>query len=207
MFKTTLKNRFRILNTLLLVIGSFLATASAETNFQLPMSYPVLYADFTQERLIQGLKNPITSEGTMIVSQKEGLFWKQRSPFAMTMQLTPKKMVSQVGNGRKEIITAKDNPMLFQFNHLLSALFTMNVDAIAQYFAVESIVNSHKGEVITLKPITSPVDKIFKNIILTIKEDIQSVILIDLQGDRTELYFHNHEGLSSLKEQDVKIFQ
>ena len=185
----------------------FANTAFSATNFKLPKSYPVLYVDFTQKRIIEGLQKPIISEGFMIISIKDGLFWNQASPFPMTMQLTPKKMVSQVANGPQEIITAKDNPMLFQFNHLLSALFTMNSETIAEYFSIESITESPKGEVITLKPLTAPVDKIFKEIILTIQDDIHSIILVDLQGDHTQLLFRNHEGFETLKPQDLNIFQ
>lgn len=193
---------------LLIVIGNSFNTSFAATDLHLPQSYPVLYVDFQQERSIEGLKKPIVSDGKMIISMTDGLFWQQLMPFEMTMLITPQKMVNQIGNGRKEIITAKDNPALFQFNHLLSSLFTMDTNSIAKYFKIASVTPHLNGNTIILEPITAPVDKIFKTITLTINNNnISSVELIDLQGDSTTLTFKNHEGYSSLKGQDVQIFQ
>lgn len=190
-----------------LFISNIFSFSFAEINFQLPVKYPVLYVDFKQERIIHGLTKPIVSEGSMIVYENEGLFWNQATPFAMTLLLTETKMVNQVKNGKKEIISAKDNPALFQFNHLLSALFSMDTDLIAQYFKIQSVQKKGQTDIITLKPISSPIDKIFGEIVLNINQDIQKVTLVDLQGDSTHLYFNNHDGRNSLKAEDVEIFK
>lgn len=183
------------------------SVVEAAPELVLPKTYPVLYVDFVQERVIEGLKKPITSKGIMILAEKEGIYWHQKTPFNMTMLLTQSKMTNQVEDGPKEVITAKNNPLLFQFNHLLSALFTMDVNQIEKFFQITNIQTFADRQEITLKPITAPVDKIFRSISLVINDNITAVTLIDMQGDVTRLSFSDHLGMPTFKGQDAQLFK
>lgn len=59
----------------------------------------------------------------MLIARDNGLLWDQKAPFPMTLLLDDKRMVQIVNGQSPQTITADTNPQMFQFNHLLRALF------------------------------------------------------------------------------------
>ena len=99
-------------------IFSFSVALTLE-DLQQRLNHPVISADFVQKRSLQGMKKPIISSGNFIVSTEKGLYWSQISPFNLTMVLTKDKLLQQIEKGQPEILTAKRNPQIFQFNQYL----------------------------------------------------------------------------------------
>ena len=58
----------------------------------------------------------------MLIARDQGLLWDQTSPFPMRLLLDDKRMVQVINSQPPQTITA-GNPRMFQFNHLLRALF------------------------------------------------------------------------------------
>ena len=172
---------------------------------QQKLNHSVITADFVQERSLQGMKKPIVSSGSLIVSTEKGLYWSQVSPFNLTMILTKNKLLQQVENGKPEILTAKNSPQIFQFNQLLSSLFSMNVQEIKAYFDVS--MNEKNGQwTLVLDPKKEPINKIFKQIVLKGKNFINEVELLDQQGDSTLIQFTHHQQLDVLPPEEMKKF-
>ena len=59
----------------------------------------------------------------MLIARDKGLLWDQTSPFPMQLLLDDKRMVQAINGQPPQTITAENNPQMFQFNHLLRALF------------------------------------------------------------------------------------
>jgi hypothetical protein len=51
---------------------------------------PVLYGHFTQEKLIQGIKKPLVSQGDFLVARGKGVIWRTQKPFAAAAAVTAK---------------------------------------------------------------------------------------------------------------------
>ncbi|OYQ73359.1 outer membrane lipoprotein carrier protein LolA [Wohlfahrtiimonas sp. G9077] len=195
---------FKSLSIILIALTSLCMQALAMPT--LPTAFPVLSADFKQVRTIEGLPQPIISSGQMIIAEKHGLYWQQQTPFMLSILFTPKQMVQQIEHGKKEVITAKNNPMLFQFNQLLSALFTMDPRVIEQYFTVTERTEKKGLQTFVLTPKTAPFNQIFRSITLVHDQFIREVALKDQQNDVTHLYFTHHKTADALSDFDAKYF-
>ncbi|WP_434638347.1 LolA family protein [Klebsiella sp. I138] len=154
---------------------------------------PVVRAHFDQTRTIKDLPQPLRSQGQMLIARDKGLLWDQTTPFPMQLLLDDKRMVQVINGQPPQTITAENNPQMFQFNHLLRALFQADRRVLEQNFRVEF---SDKGQgrwTLRLTPLTAPLDKIFATIDLAGQTYLDSIQLNDKQGDRTDIALSHHQ--------------
>ena len=194
----------KIILGLMISIFSFSVALTLE-DLQQRLNHPVISADFVQMLSLQGMKKPIISSGNFIVSTEKGLYWSQISPFKLTMVLTKDKLLQQIEKGQPEILTAKRNPQIFQFNQLLSSLFSMNIEEMNEYFEID-LNTKTSGWTLTLHPKKEPINKIFKKIVLQGHDFINSVELLDQQGDSTLIQFSHHQKSDVLSIEDSQKF-
>lgn len=192
--------------TTLLLTFSTITSAITLSDIQLLFSKnQVVRADFTQDRYINGLTSPIHSTGKMIISKELGLWWQQNIPFAMTLKMNQQRMEQRIEDQTPEIITAEKQPQLFQFNHLLTAIFTADKEMLENNFDI-TITEQNNLWTITLKPKLAPLNKIFKQIILSGKSYLEKVTINDMQNDKTELTFKNHKT-TKLNQDEQLLFR
>jgi hypothetical protein len=96
---------------------------------------PTTRAQFAQVRKIKGMVRPLRSSGHFIASREHGLWWRQEKPFGLTLVLDAKRMSQTLDGQPPEIITAEKQPQLFQFNHLLIAIFKADRAALEKSFS------------------------------------------------------------------------
>ncbi|CCG86907.1 outer membrane lipoprotein carrier protein LolA [Erwinia piriflorinigrans] len=161
-------------------------------------SQPIVRADFSQMRTIKGMAQPLKSSGQLLIVQDKGLWWQQTQPFPLTLVLDEKRMVQVIGGQPAEIITADSNPQMFQFNHLLRALFQADRRVLEQNFALDFTNAGQQRWRLVLTPVTSPLDKLFNTITLEGAEYLDAIRLNDRQGDRTDITF-SHQRLTPLR--------
>ncbi len=195
----------KIILGMMLMVISFASALTIE-DLQKKLNHPVIKADFIQKRSLKGMQKPIMSSGQLIVSTQKGLYWEQLEPFKLVMILTENKLFQKIEDGKPEIITAKNNPQIFQFNQLLSSLFTVNLSELNQYFDL-SISEKKLEWTVELIPTKEPINKIFKKIALQGKDYINRVELHDQQGDVTEIKFKDHQSSDALLDADAKKFK
>ena len=182
---------------LLLLVGLFISPlVSALTLDDLQKQFseqPVVRAHFDQTRTIKDLPQPLRSQGRMLIARDQGLLWDQTSPFPMQLLLDDKRMV-QIFNGQSpQTITADTNPQMFQFNHLLRALFQADRNVLEENFRVEFADKGDGRWTLRLTPVTTPLDKIFASIDLAGKNYLEHIQLNDKQGDRTDIALSQHQ--------------
>ena len=169
---------------------------SAVTLDELQQSFteqPVVRAQFSQTRTIKDLPQPLRSQGKMLIARDTGLLWDQTSPFPMMLMLDDSRMVQIVNGQPPQVVTAENNPQMFQFNHLLRALFQADRKVLEQNFRLDF---QDKGEgrwSLRLTPVTTPLDKIFASIDLAGKTWLETIQLNDKQGDRTDIALSQHQ--------------
>lgn len=154
-------------------------------------SQPVVRADFTQLRQIKGMPQPLKSSGELLIAQDKGLWWHQAKPFPLTLVLDDKRMVQVMNGQAPQIVTAETNPQMFQFNHLLRALFQADRKVLEQNFTLDfQDLGQQKWQLI-LTPKTSPLDKLFNTITLQGADYLDAIQLNDRQGDTTDITLSN----------------
>lgn len=154
---------------------------------------PVIRAHFEQTRTIKDLPQPLRSQGEMLIARDQGLLWDQKAPFPMLLMLDDTRMVQQVNGQQAQVVTAENNPQMFQFNHLLRGLFQADRKTLEQNFRLDF---QDKGEgrwSLRLTPTTTPLDKIFASIDLAGQTYLEAITLNDKQGDLTTIALSRHQ--------------
>ncbi|EFI1438804.1 outer membrane lipoprotein carrier protein LolA [Escherichia coli] len=183
----------KFLPLLALLISPFVSALTLDDLQQRFTEQPVIRAHFDQTRTIKDLSQPLRSQGQMLIARDQGLLWDQTSPFPMQLLLDDKRMVQVINGQPPQIITAENNPQMFQFNHLLRALFQADRKVLEQNFRVEFADKGEGRWTLRLTPTTTPLDKIFNTIDLAGKTYLESIQLNDKQGDRTDIALTQHQ--------------
>ncbi|WP_134806322.1 LolA family protein [Shigella dysenteriae] len=183
----------KFLPLLALLISPFVSTLTLDDLQQRFTEQPVIRAHFDQTRTIKELPQPLRSQGQMLIARDQGLLWDQTSPFPMQLLLDDKRMVQVINGQPPQIITAENNPQMFQFNHLLRALFQADRKVLEQNFRVEFADKGEGRWTLRLTPTTTPLDKIFNTIDLAGQTYLESIQLNDKQGDRTDIALTQHQ--------------
>lgn len=179
-----------------LLILLFSPLVSAVTLDELQQRFtqqPVIRAHFTQTRAIKDLPQPLRSQGDMLIARDSGLLWDQKSPFPMRLMLDDARMVQVVNGQPPQVITAENNPQMFQFNHLLRGLFQADRKVLEQNFRIDFQDQGAGRWTLRLTPTTTPLDKIFATIDLAGQDYLESIQLNDKQGDRTDITLSQHQ--------------
>ncbi|EIY2730553.1 TPA: outer membrane lipoprotein carrier protein LolA [Escherichia coli] len=183
----------KFLPLLALLISPFVSALTRDDLQQRFTEQPVIRAHFDQTRTIKDLPQPLRSQGQMLIVRDQGLLWDQTSPFPMQLLLDDKRMVQVINGQPPQIITAENNPQMFQFNHLLRALFQADRKVLEQNFRVEFADKGEGRWTLRLTPTTTPLDKIFNTIDLAGQTYLESIQLNDKQGDRTDIALTQHQ--------------
>ena len=183
----------KFLPLLALLISPFVSALNLDDLQQRFTAQPVIRAHFDQTRTIKDLPQPLRSQGQMLIARDQGLLWDQTSPFPMQLLLDDKRMVQVINGQPPQIITAENNPQMFQFNHLLRALFQADRKVLEQNFRVEFADKGEGRWTLRLTPTTTPLDKIFNTIDLAGQTYLESIQLNDKQGDRTDIALTQHQ--------------
>ncbi|MDV0594898.1 LolA family protein [bacterium BS0013] len=153
---------------------------------------PVVRAHFEQVRTIKDMPQPLRSQGEMVIARDNGLLWDQKAPFPMTLLLDDKRMVQTINGQPPQTITADNNPQMFQFNHLLRALFQADRKVLEENFRIDFKDLGEGRWSLVLTPTTTPLDTIFATLDLGGATYLESIRLNDKQGDRTDITLSNH---------------
>ncbi|MBA8265364.1 outer membrane lipoprotein carrier protein LolA [Escherichia fergusonii] len=183
----------KFLPLLALLISPFVSALTLDDLQQRFTEQSVIRAHFDQTRTIKDLPQPLRSQGQMLIARDLGLLWDQTSPFPMQLLLDDKRMVQVINGQPPQIITAENNPQMFQFNHLLRALFQADRKVLEQNFRVEFADKGEGRWTLRLTPTTTPLDKIFNTIDLAGQTYLESIQLNDKQGDRTDIALTQHQ--------------
>ncbi|HGT5188593.1 TPA: outer membrane lipoprotein carrier protein LolA [Escherichia coli] len=183
----------KFLPLLALLISPFVSALTLDDLQQRFTEQPVIRAHFDQTRTIKDLPQPLRSQGQMLIARDLGLLWDQTSPFPMQLLLDDKRMVQVINGQPPQIITAENNPQMFQFNYLLRALFQADRKVLEQNFRVEFADKGEGRWTLRLTPTTTPLDKIFNTIDLAGQTYLESIQLNDKQGDRTDIALTQHQ--------------
>ncbi|MDU4842851.1 MAG: outer membrane lipoprotein carrier protein LolA [Leclercia adecarboxylata] len=178
---------------LALLVSPFVSAVTLDELQQRFSEQPVVRAHFEQTRTIKDLPQPLRSQGEMLIARDSGLLWDQKAPFPMTLLLDDKRMVQVINGQPPQTITAENNPQMFQFNHLLRALFQADRKVLEENFRINFKDLGEDRWSLVLTPTTTPLDKVFASLDLSGATYVESIVLNDKQGDRTAIALSRHQ--------------
>lgn len=180
-----LLNRLMVGLALLLALPLQAAPLSRDQVQQLLTLSPVRQAHFEQEKQVAGLSQPLKASGELLLVRDLGLWWQQQQPFALTLTLTPQRMVQQVAGQPATVI---DSPQLLEFSQMLLALFGSDEATLRRYFKID-FQSTEAGWQLLLVPTLTPLDKVFASITLSGQGQLDELVIADKQGDSTRIRF------------------
>lgn len=178
---------------LALLVSPWVSAVTLDELQQRFTEQPVVRAHFEQTRTIKDLPQPLRSNGEMLIARDSGLLWDQKAPFPMTLLLDDTRMVQIINGQPPQTITADTNPQMFQFNHLLRALFQADRKVLEENFRIDFNDRGNGRWSLVLTPTTTPLDKIFASLDLSGATFLESIVLNDKQGDRTDIALSRHQ--------------
>lgn len=178
---------------LALLASPFVSAVTLDELQQRFTEQPVVRAHFEQIRTIKDMPQPLRSSGEMLIARDNGLLWDQKAPFPMMLLLDDARMVQTINGQPPQTITAENNPQMFQFNHLLRALFQADRKVLEENFRIDFKDLGNDRWSLVLTPTTTPLDKIFATLDLGGATYLESIVLNDKQGDRTEIALSRHQ--------------
>ena len=180
-----LLNRLMVGLVLLLAWPLQAAPLTRDQVQQLLTLSPARQAHFEQEKQVAGLSQPLKASGELLLVRDLGLWWQQQKPFALTLTLTPQRMVQQVAGQPATVI---DSPQLLEFSQMLLALFGSDEATLSRYFSID-FHSTETGWQLVLVPTLAPLDKVFASLTLSGLGQLDQLLIADKQGDSTRIRF------------------
>ncbi len=155
-------------------------------------SYPTLRCHYVQLKQIRELAAPLSSEGSMLLSQELGLYWQQEIPFRLELTATDSSFSQKLEGQDAQVVSREANPQLFDIIQTLKALFSGDKAVLERNF--DSALSS-EGEnyVLTLTPKAEPFNLIFSKIEVSGAKFMEQLKLYDKGGDLTSLNFTQYK--------------
>ncbi len=210
----------KILFAALLLLGFGFATNSSlyaqthslESVCKSLASKPNTTGDFTQTKTIQANGRKLKSTGKFIISNL-GIYWKTEKPFPSSLILTEDSMVQVSANGKKSVMSGKDNQIFANISSTLSSVFSGNVDQLKKNFECNFSEDAKNGWKILLTPKDSTIASVMNTLILSGTYDSTSdlAVLASLEmtetSDNTITYeFTNQKYPKELSADEKQIF-
>ncbi|WP_407331337.1 outer membrane lipoprotein carrier protein LolA [Enterovibrio sp. 27052020O] len=192
---------------LMMVLASLPAHAFDLPDLQQRLaSSSIVRGDFTQTREIALLDMPLQSQGEFLLSEEDGLLWQQHSPFPVSLILAGETLRQRIPGQAEQVVHAKDNPMAFYFSEMFLSLFHADTRTLKTQFDLTLTGDENQWQ-LSLVPIAAPLTQVFNNIVLSGGEDIETLSLHELRGDKTTLTFSDiQHAPTTLSDEERRAF-
>lgn len=128
-------------------------------------SHPNTTGDFTQTKTLQTNGRKLTSTGKFIFCPL-GILWQTEKPFPTSLILTKDSMTQIAANGKKSVMSGKDNQIFANISETLSSVFSGNAEALKKNFDC-SFSQTGDSWSIYLLPKDSTIAAVMKSLQLT----------------------------------------
>lgn len=141
-------------------------THSLESVCKSLASKPNTTGDFTQTKTIQTNGRKLKSSGKYIISTL-GIYWKTEKPFPSSLILTEDAMIQIAANGKKSVMSGKDNQIFANISGTLSSVFSGNAEELKKNFNCKFEEGADGGWKVYLTPKDSTIASVMKALLLS----------------------------------------
>lgn len=152
--------------------------------------FPVLRAEFVQEKQMAAFKKPLLTRGQLVFVHGQGILWRIENPIKLTLVLTDDRIVEISEDGRVQARTARDVPGLAQIGQIFRALLTARTGTLKEVF---TIAPEGKAEAwrLTLTPKPGPAQQLMRQIQLQGSRHVDRILIDEANGDVTTIALRN----------------
>ena len=176
-------------------------------------SHPNTTGSFTQTKTLQTNGRKLTSTGKFIFCPL-GILWQTEKPFPSSLILTEDAMIQIAANGKKSVMSGKDNQIFANISGTLSSVFSGNAEELKKNFNCKFEEGADGGWKVYLTPKDSTIASVMKALLLSGSWDSGSTggaVLTTLEmtemSDNTILYeFANQKYPKELSADEKENF-
>ena len=128
-------------------------------------SHPNTTGSFTQTKTLQTNGRKLTSTGKFIFCPL-GILWQTEKPFPSSLILTEDAMIQIAANGKKSVMSGKDNQIFENLSATLSSVFSGNAEELKKNFNCKFEEGADGGWKVYLTPKDSTIAAVMKSLVL-----------------------------------------
>lgn len=168
--------------------------------------YAVIQAKVVQVRNMQTLKRPLVSQGQLVYSKQDGVFWLLDEPLRVRYWFGDQRVVEIGASGERRVQEAKSNPRLAQMGQIMKSMLSAQTDALRSMFEIRA-----KGTVdkwtLELTPRGEPLSQYMKSVQVSGGRFIEGMLLEEKSGDTTEMRLQDSRALPAVPVEVLRVFQ
>lgn len=189
---------------LLLCVAAPMAGAFSLAELQAQLqSTRVVRGDFTQQKFLRSLAQPLTSRGSFTLAPGRGLLWRVRSPLVQDLRITAHGIARLDGQGRWQTVPQHSGGS--RESRLFLAVLAGDTDGLQQHFNLTLAGQPHDWE-LTLTPRAALLRQIFQRIRISGGALVHSIELFETQGDRSVMSMPDAHAATELLDEEEQAF-
>ncbi len=214
--------------TLLLLLGCILAGSahaadvfdhpqSAEQLLAGPLAQPaaalrgaqLMRGKFVYKKFLREIPQPLISRGEFVFARELGIDWHTREPFDSDFVLTAKGMTQRDDGKTTMQMSASEQPAIKIVARIFLALLSLDVKSLQDSFALYGLGQGKPSNAqwqVGLRPTVSAVASVFKEAVVSGGTQVETLVLRDANGDRTEISFSDVQYNKSIAPAERALF-
>ncbi|MFJ2487574.1 outer membrane lipoprotein carrier protein LolA [Pseudomonas sp. NPDC087639] len=172
------------LSVLALLAVSSLANAFDLQQLSEQLAKPdVIHGQFIQEKHLRALPQPLISKGSFVLAKNHGLLWLLKTPLQQDYRISAKGIARRDGNGWQLLPNKSAGA---EQNRLFLAVLQGDSSGLQRDFELALSGDAQKWK-LTLTPRSMLLKQVFNQINIDGGELVQTIELLETQGDSTVL--------------------
>jgi len=194
---------FKCLAALVLTGLSTLANAFDLQQLSDQLAKPdVIHGHFIQEKHLRALPQPLTSQGSFVLAKNQGLLWLLKTPLQQDYRITAKGIARRDVSGW-QMLPGKSAAA--EQNRLFLAVLQGDSSGLQRDFEL-SLSGDAQNWKLSLVPRSMLLKQVFNQINITGAELVNSIELLETQGDSTLLRMQDSTSAQPLSDAEQHDF-
>lgn len=165
----------------------------------------VISGRFEQVRELAGFPKPVASRGHFIVARERGVVWQTEAPFASSVRLTRNEILQKAGDTVTMRMSADKEPAVRAINGVMFSLLAGDLAQLEQRFSIAGKVDGTHWS-LQLTPRDASLAQVMTRIDLSGQRFVESVDMLDANGDRTRIRLLDSAAASALGKAEAAQF-
>ncbi|VVO28120.1 hypothetical protein PS718_04760 [Pseudomonas fluorescens] len=194
---------FRSLGALALLAVSSLANAFDLQQLSQQLAKPdVIHGQFVQEKHLRALPQPLISKGSFVLAKNHGLLWLLKTPLQQDYRISAKGIARRDGNGWQLLPNKSAGA---EQNRLFLAVLQGDSSGLQRDFELALSGDAQQWK-LTLTPRSLLLKQVFNQINIDGGELVQTIELLETQGDSTVLRMQDSSAGQPLSDAEQHDF-
>ncbi|EZP28691.1 outer membrane lipoprotein carrier protein LolA [Pseudomonas sp. RIT288] len=193
----------KFLGALALLAVSTLANAFDLQQLSEQLAKPeVIHGQFIQEKHLRALPQPLISKGSFVLAKNHGLLWLLKTPLQQDYRITAKGIARRDGNAWQLLPNKSAGA---EQNRLFLAVLQGDSSGLQRDFELALSGDAQQWK-LTLTPRSVLLKQVFNQINIDGGELVQTIELLETQGDSTVLRMKDSSASQPLSEAEQHDF-